>query len=201
MKRLLLSLLTLVALAIYWQAASAADPAGRPGPHEDPVRPAAPSPPEGKRFEDEDWVVQSVSADGRVLVVQGLGGGCGHDPRAIATETASAVVIRILQLVPADMSAIRCAANARIDVLRVRLSAPIAGRALIGQSLGSATVGLSGRPTVPRMLGLRAADARSALRAQGFRVRGNPGGVVRGQHPRPQTPVKAAPITVTMLAR
>jgi len=201
MKRLLLSILTLVAPAIFWQAASADDPVGMPGPLADPARPAAPSPPEGKRFEDEDWVVQSVSVDGRVLIVQGAGGGCGHDPRAILTETASAVRVRVLQLVPADLSHIRCAAIARIDVLRVALSTPIAGRAVIGQSLGTATVGLSGRPIVPRMLGLRVADARFALRAQGFRVRGNPGGVVRGQLPWPQTPVKAAPITVTLLAR
>ena len=111
MKRLLLSLFTLVALAISWQAASADDPVGMPGPFAAPGRPVAPSPPEGMRFEDEDWVVQSVSADGRVLVVQGAGGGCGHDPRAIVTETASAVRIRVLQLVPADMSAVRCAAK------------------------------------------------------------------------------------------
>jgi hypothetical protein len=201
MKRLLLSLLTLVALAIFWQAASADDPVGMPGPLADPARPVAPSPPEGKRFEDEHWVVRSVSADGRVLVVQGRGGPCGHDARAIVTETASAVRIRVLQLVPADLSHIRCVAYPRIDVLRVRLSAPIAGRAVIGQSLGTATVGLAGRPIVPRMVGLRVADARFALRAQGFRVRGNPRGVVRGQLPRPQTPVKAAPITVTLLAR
>jgi hypothetical protein len=201
MKRLLLSVFTVIGLVIFWQAASADDPGGAPGPLGDPARPVAPSPPEGKRFEDERWVVQSVSADGRVLVVQGAGGGCGHDPRAIATETAAAVRIRVLQLVPADLSNIRCAANVRIDVLRVRLSAPIAGRALIGQSLGTATVGLSRRLRVPRMLGLPAADARFALRAQGFRVRGPLRGVVRGQLPRPQTPVKAAPITVTLLAR
>jgi hypothetical protein len=201
MKRLLLSLLTLVALAVGWHAASADDPVGMPGPLEDPARPVAPSPPEGKRFEDERWVVQSVSPDGRMLVVRGHGGGCGHDPVAIATETASSVRIRVLQLVPADMSAIRCAAYTRVDVLRVRLSAPIGGRAVIGQSPGTAAVGVPGRATVPRLLGLRIADARVALRAQGFRVRGPLRGVVREQFPSPQTPVKAAPISVTLLAR
>ena len=61
-----------------------------------------------------------------MLVVQRAGGGCGHDPRATVTETASTVEIRVRQLVPADLSAIRCPAMARIDMLRVRLSAPIA---------------------------------------------------------------------------
>ena len=133
-----------------------------------------------------------------MLVLQGLGGGCGHDPRATATETASTVEIRVRQLMPADLSAIKCPAMARIDVLRVRLSAPIAGRALVRQSLGTATVGLSGRRTVPRVVGLRAADARFALRAQGFRVRGPLDGVVRGQQPRPKSPVRAEQVTVTL---
>jgi hypothetical protein len=198
MKRLLLSAPIVIALALVWQVAFADDPVGAPGPL-DRARAAQPLPPEGSRFEDENWVVLSVSRDGRVLVVQGLGGGCGHDPRATVTETASTVEIRVRQLVPDDLSAIRCAAIARVDVLRVRLSAPIAGRALAGQSLGTASVGLSGRRTVPRMLGLRSWDAGFALRAQGFRVRDDLDGVVRGQRPRPQTPVTAERETVRLL--
>jgi hypothetical protein len=200
MKRLLLTLLTVIALASFWRAASADDAGRAPRPGEDP--PAAQiTPPPGSRFADEHWVVLSVSPDGRVLVVQGLGGGCGHDPRATATETASTVEIRVRQLVPDDLSAVRCPAIARVDVLRVRLSAPIAGRALIGQSLGTAMVGLAGRATVPRVVGLRAADARFALRAQGFRVRGLLAGVVRGQHPGPHAPVSPGKGTVTLLGR
>jgi hypothetical protein len=196
MKRLLLSVPIVIALAS--QLASADDPVGAPGPH-DRARAAQPSPPEGARFEDENWVVLSVSGDGRVLIVQGLGGGCGHDPRATVTETASTVDIRVRQLVPDDLSAIRCPAIARIDVMRVRLSMPIAGRALARQSLRTATVGPSRRRTVPRVLGLRAVDAAFALRAQGLRVRGDLDGVVRGQHPSPQTPVTAERETVRLL--
>src|SRR5688572_1745028 len=62
-------------------------------------------------------VALSVSEDGRVLVVQGRGGGRGHNPRATMTETASTVEIRVRPLVPADLSAIRCPAMARIDTL------------------------------------------------------------------------------------
>jgi hypothetical protein len=201
MKRLFLSLLVVIALVSSWRAASADDHGRVPRAHEDLPPAAELTPPEGSRFEDENWVALSVSADGRMLVVQGLGGGCGHDPRASATETASTVEIRVRQLVPADLSGVRCPAIARIDILRVRLSAPIAGRALIGQSLRAAVAGPARRATVPNVIGLRAADARFALRAQGFRVRDDGDGVVHGQRPSPHTPAQAERVTVTLLAR
>lgn len=187
------ALLTLAALAIAFTFASLT-----PVPGDDPPRHPGARAPEGSRYEDEPWVVLSASADGRVLRVQG-GGGCGHDARATATETASTVAIRVQQLVPAQPSRVPCHAIARIDDLRVRLSAPIAGRPLIGQSLRGAAIGLSGHPRMPRVIGLRAADAAFALRAQGFHVSDVPRGTVRGQRPRSQTPAEPAHTAVTLL--
>jgi hypothetical protein len=142
----------------------------------------------GSRPEDEKWVVLTVSPSGRVLVVQAIGGGCGHDPFATVAETRDAVRLHVRQLVPDDPNAI-CPAIARIDIMRVRLSSPIAGRRLERQSLTSATAAPGRRRTMPRVIGLRARDARYALRAQGFRLHGDRTGVVRSQRPRPGTPL------------
>jgi hypothetical protein len=129
---------------------------------------AAPS-----RQGDEHWTLLRVSPSGRILVLQAVGGGCGHDPRAITTERPHEVEIRVRQLVPADRHAI-CPMIARIDTLRVRLSSPIAGRSVVHQSLRSVA-----RPrAMPRVLGLRISDARFALRAHGFRVKGDRNGTV-----------------------
>jgi hypothetical protein len=187
MKLIVLALLAAGAFAV-----AAADP------HPDPP-PGEPQPPRGSRLQDEPWVVRSVSRDGRTLQIEGRGGGCGHDPRARAVETASSVRIRVQQLVPADLSHIRCKAIARIDILRVELSAPIAGRELPGQTLGSAMTGLN--PTVPRVVGLRTEEARFSLRAQGFEVEARATGVVLDQMPRPGAPVPGESSTVTLLAR
>ena len=188
MKRLLLAAITLLALAI----AFVGNGVGTPLPGDNP-----PGPPGGSRYEDEPWVVLSVSADGRVLRVHGRGGDCDKDPRAAATETPAAVTVHVQHLVPVDAH-VACPAIARIHELRVRLSAPIAGRALIGQSLRDPDIGLDGRPRVPRVVGLRAEDANFALRAQGFRVRGLRQGTVAGQHPMPRTPAQPTRTTVTL---
>jgi hypothetical protein len=149
------------------------------------------------RYEDEPWVLLRVSPSGRVLVVQARGGGCGRDPRATVTERPGTVEIRMQQRVPADPETV-CPLIARIDTMRVRLRSPIAGRRLVRQSLRSA----EGRPTtMPRVLGLRVRDARFALRAQGFRVRGDRGGTVRAQRPRPLTPLASQPVTATQAGR
>ncbi len=143
------------------------------------------------RWEEEPWVALSTSADERVVHVQGHGGGCGEDPRATVTETATTVIIRVQQRLSGDAA---CPAMARIDDLRVRLSAPLGGRALIGQTLRDAAVGLDGPPGVPRVVGMRAADARFALRAQGFRVRGVEHGTVRSEAEAYGTVTLAGPI-------
>jgi hypothetical protein len=150
---------------------------------------AAPS-----HYEDEAWAVLRVSPSGRVLVVQAVGGGCGHDPRAIVTERSDAVEIHVQQLAPADPDAI-CPMIARIDTMRVQLSRPIAGRPLVRQSLRSTTPAA----TMPRVLGLAAADARFALRAQGLRVRADRHGTVRAQRPRPLTLLPSKHVAVTLV--
>jgi hypothetical protein len=188
MKRLLLSATALVALAIAFVGVASPLPANDP-----------PGPPGGWRYEDEPWVVLSVSADGRVLHLQAVGGGCGTDPRTIATETASAVTVHVQQRVAVD-AAVGCPAVARIDELRVRLSAPIAGRALIGQSLREAQLRPEQGLRVPRVVGLRAEDAAFALRAQGVRVRGLKHWTVGAQRSSPRRPTWHTHTTVTLMS-
>jgi len=190
MKRLVLSAVTLVALAIAFPGTGV----GSPLPGNDP-----PGPPDGWRYEDEPWVVLSVSADRRVLHLQAIGGGCGTDPRTTVTETVSAVTVHVQQRVAVD-AAVACPAVARIDELRVRLSAPIAGRALIGQSLHEAQIRPEQHLRVPRVVGLRAEDAAFALRAQGVRVRGLKHGTVGAQRSSPRMPNWHAQTTVTLMS-
>ena len=118
MKRFLPPTLTVLAASIAWPAAGDAM---------------------ATRLADERWVVRSVSSSGRALVLEALGGPCGRAPRATVTETATTVEIRVQHRVPVDLSAIRCAAP-EPDILRVRLSAPLGGRVLIGQSQRCGTV-------------------------------------------------------------
>jgi hypothetical protein len=139
------------------------------------------------RWEDEPWVALATSADERVVHLQGLGGGCGDDPRATVTETATTVRIRVQQRLS---GAAGCPAIARIDDLRVRLAARLDGRALIGQTLRTAATGRA----VPHVVGMRAEDARFALRAQGLRVRGVEHGAVRSQTAARGTVTLAGPI-------
>jgi hypothetical protein len=143
------------------------------------------------RWQEEPWVALSTSADERVVHIQGRGGGCGNDPRATLSETATTVTIRVQQRLT---GAAGCPAMARIDDLHVRLSAPLDGRALIGQTLRDAAVGLDGPPAVPHVVGMRAEDARFTLRAQGFRARGVEDGTVRSQAHANGTVTLAGPI-------
>jgi PrcB C-terminal len=132
---------------------------------------------------DEQWVVRQVSVDGRTLVLRAVRGGCDvhATPRATVSESEQAVEIRVRHERPQSDGP--CAAIAVYDTLRVRLADPIGGRDLVGQSLEQAPLGPRAR--MPRMLGLRAGDARFALKAHGLRVRGDRAGTVRGQDPRP----------------
>lgn len=131
----------------------------------------------------EQWVVKSVAADGRSLVLYSVHGGCDATPRASVTESADAVEIRVQH--PAPQSEGPCPAIAVYEKLRVRLQDPIGGRDLVGQSLNVAPLGTPGRERMPRMLGLQADDARFAFEAYGIRVRGDRKGTVRRQDPRP----------------
>lgn len=151
------------------------------------------------RLEDERWAVLNVSPTARTLVVRALGGGCGRRPRATAIERPARVVIHVRQAVPSDPETV-CPMIARIDTFNVHLSSPIAGRRVVRQSLTDAQVGIGREHTMPRVIGLRAPDARVALRAQGFRVRGDRGGTIRHQRPRARQTLQARPVTVTLAA-
>ena len=82
------------------------------------------------RLADVRWELVKVSAGGRLLVLQARGGPCGRPSFATTAETRSTVELRVQQLVPADLSAIRCRAPV-VKTLRVRLSAPIGERFLV----------------------------------------------------------------------
>ena len=110
-------------------------------------------------------------------------GGCDPEPSAAVTETPDAVEIHVRHAAPAPGP---CPAIMIFDTLRIRLQAPIAGRALVGQSFDQAPPALR----VPRVLQLDAKDARFALRAQGLRPAGIRSGAVTWQSPWPGTAVR-----------
>jgi hypothetical protein len=140
------------------------------------------------------WTLAGVSRDGRSLLVRpGTYGGCDQGPPAIAvTETDRAVRVSVTVQTPTDPTVI-CTQIAHLPPTRaVALRAPVAGRAIGGPQRttrpGAAfpdAAGPVGRERVPRVVGLRAADARSVLCAWSLRARPGAGsGTVIAQTPR-----------------
>lgn len=148
---------------------------------------------------DAHWVVTNVSPSGRVLEVRYESGGCFRNGRVSVTETARSVTVRVTQEKPSDPTVI-CPAFISYPLLRARLSTPIAGRAIAGMSdITFIPDQRDQRFLVPRVLGLRAADARRVLRSQSFSPRGARRGTVIRQRPRARTtvpPATGAPVTV-----
>jgi hypothetical protein len=108
------------------------------------------------------WSLAKVSPSGRYLAIVGVGGGCAG-PLVVTDvrQTATTVTVSVNQSQgfpegPAEA----CTADYKVLHAGVRLDAPLAGRALVGQwrfpvmRLGAA---------VPRMVGARAGDAMRAL--------------------------------------
>ena len=141
------------------------------------------------------WALISVSRDQRTLFVRYESGGCYYGGHAKVTQTATTVVIEVSQYL--DSTAQVCPAIVGFPLLAVPLGSPIAGRRLAGNRCPVAPS--TGCPPpgpvevfhnndvlrqVPRLVGLAVADARGALRRQGFAVavRGR-GPVVVGQRP------------------
>jgi len=149
-----------------------------------PAPAPAPDPPPPEEAVEAPWVVKRVSADGRTLVLWARRGGCDPETSAAVTETPDSVEVRVRHAAPAPGGP--CPAIMIFDRLRVRLQEPIAGRALVGQSLEEAPAAVR----VPRMLQLDAGDARFALRAQGMRPTGIRSGAITWQVPWPGSAVR-----------
>lgn len=146
------------------------------------------------------WTVLNVSPSGRVLELRYESGGCLRDGRATAVEARDRVTIGVSQEKPVDPRAI-CTSDPRYPTLRVRLKNPIAGRALPGMSaITFIPRERNGRWVVPRVIGLRAIEARRVLRAQRFAVRGDRGGTIARQRPTAGTLVRTVGGTVVTLA-
>lgn len=170
---------------------------GDAGATTDPVAPVAGAAPTAPKT--LSWSLVGVSRDGRALLVRpGSYGGCDTGPPAVAvTATATTVALSVTVQSPTD-PAVVCPQIAVLPPIQsVALSAPIAGRRVTGPqrttSPGAAyrdTLDRSAR--VPRVIGLRAADARSVLCAWGLRPRPGAGaGTVAAQTPRPGTALTA----------
>lgn len=155
--------------------------------------------PEGWTRVDARWVVTNVSPSGRVLELRYESGGCYRNGRVAVTEAARRVTIRVTQEKPADPAAI-CPAFVSYPLLRARLKTPIAGRAIPGMAdIRFIPDQRDERFLVPRVLGLRASDARRVLRSQSFEPRGARRGTVARQRPRARTripPATGTPVTL-----
>jgi hypothetical protein len=118
------------------------------------------------------WQVLSVSEDSSTLQLVYETGGCRlSDGRAAVAAGSSRIRIgvdvgEVVAIATPDRQVV-CTQEIRYETLRVQLRRAVAGRPIRGDSVIS-----SGRAKrVPRVIDLAFADARQALRAQGFHVR------------------------------
>ncbi len=142
------------------------------------------------------WSLVRVSASGEDLDI-GVGyGGCDQAPRVTEVqESTTSVTLTVTQPRfvpdPGDGPAV-CPAIARFTSLAVRLSHPLAGRALVGQwRFSTPPTGAGG--VVPRMIGARAGDAMRGLANERIHTRliGSVDGMVIRQSPAPGQPFSA----------
>ena len=134
------------------------------------------------------WQVLSVGEDSSTLKLVYRTGGCRlSDGHATVTAGSSRIRIRVdvgeVTAIDTPDRQVVCTQEIRYETLRVQLRRPVAGRPILGDSVIRG--GLARR--VPRVIDLAFADARSALRGQGFRVRryGQTSAPVTFQSPRP----------------
>lgn len=116
-------------------------------------------------------------------------GGCEHTPREAVVRRAESVRITVTVAEPVA-STVACPAIARIARPSVSLGAPLGGRRLLGWSGRVQTPRsrhCAPRPQLPSVLGMAAPDARGALAAAGWRVRGPLTGTIAAQRPDPGT--------------
>jgi len=147
-----------------------------------------------------EWAVAGVGEGARTLVIQpGIGGGCDEGRPRVAVREGRGRIRVSVTIRSAEGPDVACPAIAHYhEPVTVRLDAPVAGRAIGGpQRSGRPGFVLDSRPpqpgptvAVPRVAGLRAADARRALCAWRIRARGATGAAtVAVQRPRAGRPV------------
>lgn len=148
------------------------------------------------------WVVLEAGPGARSLLIQYRAARCATRPgRARLREGRSAIAIVVRQPVPDTQHARFCSEIGTVTRLRIRLSAPISGRTIVGEgypwTLGRGSVSYLGKPMqdppqpevvlplVPRVLGLSPPEATRVLSREGFRVKvtGAQGREVTGQDP------------------
>jgi hypothetical protein len=118
------------------------------------------------------WGFQEVGADGRSLELTVVFGGCQHNPRATALETAHAIRLRVTVEAPPPSAHAICLSMALFRELRVPLRQPVGGRPISGakEERGGnvvATIRAHG-PLAPRLTGLYPGDALRFARSLGF---------------------------------
>lgn len=141
---------------------------------------------------DAPWRLTGISSDGQTLHLTYEGGGClGNDGRAeVDTSDPAAVRITVKQTQAAGEYAV-CPAFIAFLPLDVDLGAPLAGREVTGGPRWDTTLVRPRR--MPRVLGLRRADALRALDGQSIATTpfGRIDGVVHVQDPRPGRRLRA----------
>ena len=143
-----------------------------------------------------DWALTGVGAGARTLVIQpGIGGGCDESRPDVAVREGRRTIRIAVTIRSAEGPDVACPAIARYhEPVTVRLDAPVGGRAVGGPrrsdrpgfALDARLPDTGDAVTVPRLAGLRAADARAALCAWRIRARGASGAAtVTAQRPGP----------------
>jgi hypothetical protein len=156
-----------------------------------------------------EWQVLSVSSDARTLELIYESGGCRReDGRAAVTETAARIriAVDVGEVVAMDTPDGRfaCAQNLVYDRLNVHLRHRLAGRRITGgPRIDDDFFKTYDTPTfarAPRVIGLSARDATTALHFGGFRVHrfGERHGAVAFQSPAPGRPDPETTVHITV---
>ena len=133
------------------------------------------------------WRLAGISSDQRTLRVIYEGSGCLRDDGRAVVDTSSQREVRITVRQTVDVPTgpyEGCIQPLYKYRLAVQLEAPLDGRRVVGGPRFDVS---SYGARVPRVIGLRLADAREVLRGLEVRVHGIRRGVVRRQSPRPGT--------------
>ncbi len=129
-------------------------------------------------WRETKWLLDTISRDQRTLGLAFPSGGCTNDDgRARVDETESGVKITVEAEMPRDKN-VSCTLDLRRGRAMVRLDKQLAGRPVLGASRIGFFEPLSGAHKirgdkrlllVPRLAGLRAADAVRLLESHDFR--------------------------------
>jgi hypothetical protein len=149
------------------------------------------------------WELVGVGIDMRVLRLAYETGGCWRgDPEATLAQGPSGIRIAIEQQRLVADGALPCEGELSYRVIGLNLRKRVAGRRLTGgpRVRSDARFTATGPARVPRVLDLWVADARRALRFQGFGVRelGNANGTVAFQSPLAGKPARRRTVRLTI---